>query len=53
MIFLVVLVTILSREKRAPKEMYPLINGAPIFGCNYGVRNEGIIKIGDPVYELM
>ena len=52
-VLLVVIVTILSRERPASEELYPLLRGAPIFGCYYGVRHEGNIKIGDPVYELI
>lgn len=41
----------MERLRPASQAPYPKIKGC-IFGMNYGVRKEGIIKIGDPIYAI-
>ncbi|XP_012554883.2 mitochondrial amidoxime reducing component 2 isoform X1 [Hydra vulgaris] len=42
----------IQRVCAASKEKFPDFAGKPIFGFNYGVKKNGTIKVGDPVYRI-
>jgi len=40
----------LKQVRAAPDDIWPSLEGGPIFGCNYGVEKMGRVRVGDSVY---